>query len=310
VAGDRSADAKELIKRLDGMKTEDGEMVHWTSRSEGVTCSRGNALDIETTALVAYAMLKSNQHTSVAHKALAWLVEQKDCRGTWHSTQATVHAMRALLAGTGPGGGVEEDVHVTITANGEVAKELTITPDTSDVFRLIDLRPFVRSGRNKVALETSGKGNLAYQMVGTHYLPWEQSIRTEGTVPDALSIDVQYDATQVSKNDLLTCNVSVRYNRPGTAQMTIVDLGIPPGFQVQTDGLQAFKGQGAIERYSLAGRQIILYIREIQSGKPLQFSYKLRAKFPVKAKTPVSRAYQYYEPEVKAEAKPVVLTVL
>ena len=310
IAADRTGDAKGILTRLEGMKIEDGEVVHWTSKSQGVTYSRGNALDIETTALVAYAMLKSNQHLSVAHKALAWVVEQKDSRGTWHSTQATVHAMRALLAGTGPGGGVEEDVHVTITANGKVAKELTITPDTSDVFRLIDLRPFVRTGRNVVALEASGKGNLAYQIVATHYLPWEKGPVHKGTVPEPLSIDVQYDATQVNKNDLLTCNVSVRYNRPGTAQMTIVDLGIPPGFEVQTDALQALKAQGVIERYSLTGRQIILYIREIRVGTPLQFSYKLRAKFPVKAKTPVSRAYQYYEPEVRAEAKPVVLTIL
>ena len=309
IASDHAGDAAAILSRLSETGIVEKEMVHWSSTAQGVTYSRGNSLDIETTALIAYAMLKAKRHTELAHKALAWLVERKDSNGTWHSTQATVHAMRALLAGTGAGGAVDEDLHVTIAANGKLAREITITPDTSDVFRLIDLRPHVRKGRNVVALETSGKGNLAYQIVATHYVPWSGA----GTQPrpeEPLTIDVEYDAASVKKDDLLTCRVAVRYNRPGSAPMTIVDLGIPPGFAVQTQAFQRLKEQGLIDRYSLTGRQIILYIRAIESGVSLQFSYRLRAKFPIRAKTPASMVYQYYQPEVRGQAAPVVLTVL
>ena len=36
---------------------------------------------------------------------------------------------------------------------------------------------------------------------------------------------------------------------------------------------------------------------------------RLKAKFPVKAKTPKSIAYQYYEPEIRAEAQPIEIEV-
>jgi hypothetical protein len=214
--------------------------------------------------------------------------------------------MRALLAGTGHVGGVEGKLTVTITANGKVAKELAITEATSDVFHLVSLRPFVATGKNLVALEAAGEGNLAYQIVARHYVPWRGPAVA---VKEPLEIDVAYDATTVKQDQMLGCRVTVRYNRPGIAKMTIVDLGIPPGFQVQTAAFQALKDRGVIERYSVTGRQVILYFSEIHSGRPVVFDYRLKAKFPVRAKTPVSTAYQYYEPEVRAEAVPVQLTI-
>ncbi len=301
-------EAKGLINRLDTAKTTEKELVYWGSESQGVTFGRGSTLAIETTAIIAHAFLKGRQHTSVAHKALAWLIEKKDGRGTWHSTQATVHAMRALLAGSdGGGGGVEKDLSIALIANGEPAKQIDITPETSDVFRLISLRHLVKKGDNTVTLEPSGKGNLAYQIVAVHYLPWQE----EKPVPteQELTIDVTYDTTTLKQGDTLEVQVSVEYNRSGTAEMTIVDLGIPPGFDVLPEYFQGLKDEGMIERYSITGRQVILYFREISSKEPVVFTYELKAKFPVKAKTPKSTAYQYYEPEIRAEAQPVEINV-
>jgi len=301
-------EAKGLINRLDTAKTTEKELVYWGSESQGVTFGRGSTLAIETTAIIAHAFLKGRQHTSVAHKALAWLIEKKDGRGTWHSTQATVHAMRALLAGSdGGGGGVEKDLSIALIANGEPAKQIDITPETSDVFRLISLRHLVKEGDNTVTLEPSGMGNLAYQIVAVHYLPWQE----EKSVPaeQEMTIDVTYDTTTLKQGDTLEVQVNVEYNRLGTAEMTIVDLGIPPGFDVLPEYFQGLKDEGMIERYSITGRQVILYFREISSKEPIVFTYELKAKFPVKAKTPKSTAYQYYEPEIRAEAQPVEINV-
>jgi len=301
-------ESKAWLAELDARKVVEGDLVHWTSAGEGATFSRGDVLDIETTALAAYAFLKAGHEVSAAHKALAWLIVHKDPGGTWHSTQATVLAMRALLLGTGTGGPVEARMNVTVTANGKVAEALAITPETSDVFRLINLRPYVHEGKNTVALEASGQGNLAYQIVATHYVPWPKA--APPAVQQELSIDVAHDTTTLKTDDLLTARVTIRYNRPGSARMTIVDLGIPPGFEVLPDAFEKLKSQGVVERFSVTGRQVILYFREIPGGKPIAFVYRLRAKFPVKVKTPPTTVYQYYEPSLRAEARPAVLTVL
>ena len=217
--------------------------------------------------------------------------------------------MRALLAGTdGGGGGVEKDLSIAVIANGKEAKKIKITPETSDVFRLISLRHLVKTGQNKVTLEPSGKGNLAYQIVAVHYLPWHDETKP-GPGEQEMTIDVVYDTTTLKKGDTLEVQVNVEYHRPGTAAMTIVDLGIPPGFDVLPEYFQGLKDEGMIERYSITGRQVILYFREISSKQPIVFTYELRAKFPVKAKTPKSTAYQCYEPEIRAEAQPVEIKV-
>jgi len=298
--------ARKVLDRLDALKQERDKLVFWKSAGEGATFSRGEVLDIETTALAAYAFIKAGYHTQTAHKALAWLIKHKDPRGTWHSTQATVHAMRALLAGTDGSGGVEGDVRVAVTANGKLAEEFTITPETGDVFRLISLRPMVQRGKNTVALEAAGKGNLAYQIVATHYLPWPKE---PAKAPREIAIDVAYDTTTLKAQDVLTCRASILYNRPGTANMTIVDLGIPPGFDIIAAAFESLKERDIIQRYSITGRQVILYFEKIAGGKPVTFTYQLKAKFPVKVKTPPTTAYQYYEPSVRDEAMPVELTV-
>ena len=307
VASDRSG-ATRLLDRLDEMKESEGELVHWSSASEGVTHSRGNVLDIETTALVAYAMLQFQPHIGTANKALAWLIEQKDPHGTWHSTQATVHAMRALLAGTGPAAGkLEKDLPITISVNGKPAEELTVTPETSDVFRLISLREHQREGENRISIEPAGEADLAYQIVATHYLPWER--RDPAQTQKVMSIDVDYDTRSLAPEDLLTCRATIRYNRPGTAKMTIVDLGLPPGFDVVTADFDRLKDEGLIQRYSVTGRQVILYFESIPGNEPVEFTYHLRAKYPVKAKTPPTEIYQYYEPDLRDETEPVEIEV-
>ncbi len=266
-----------------------------------------NTLAIETTAIISYAFLKARQHTSVAHKGLEWLVGKKDSRGTWYSTQATVHAMRALLAGTDGGGGLDKDLSIALIANGKVAKQLEITAETSDVFRLISLRHLVKEGENSVTLEPSGEGNLAYQIVGVHYLPWQEEPLVED---QPLTIEVTYDAKTLKVNDTLGVKVRLQYHRDEVADMTLVDLGIPPGFAVMPEYFQGLKDKGVIEKYSITGRQVTLYFREISPERPVEFSYELKAKFPVKAKTPKATAYQYYEPEIRDDSQPVEIEVV
>ncbi|MHC4867969.1 MAG: hypothetical protein ACYTEX_28185 [Planctomycetota bacterium] len=64
-----------------------------------------------------------------------------------------------------------------------------------------------------------------------------------------------------------------------------------------------------IEKYSTTGRQIIVYLREVAHEKPIEIKYQLLAKYPLKAKTPKSIVYEYYNPDVRAEAQPIELVV-
>lgn len=67
--------------------------------------------------------------------------------------------------------------------------------------------------------------------------------------------------------------------------------------------------KGVIEKYSLTGRQIIIYIDKISPEHSFEISYDLRAKYPLKVQVPRSSVYEYYEPENITTTEPLEMTV-
>jgi len=99
----------------------------------------------------------------------------------------------------------------------------------------------------------------------------------------------------------------------------MVDLGIPPGFDLLSEDLQSLQGKagrnqngrqnGNLEKFSLTATQAILYFNALSPNQTVSFTYRLRAKYPIHARTFQSRIYEYYDPNVTATAAPVQLDV-
>jgi hypothetical protein len=305
VAWDKDDPAvQQVLGTLRELAIEEKGAVYWKSEIPTFTHSHGSGADMETTCLIAYALVKYGRMQDLANKALTYLIRSKDASGTWGGTQATIMALRALLASL-EGSTEDVDARIAISINGRDAETLRLTRDNADVMRLVDLAEFTREGANNVSIELSGKGSCLYEIVGKYYVPWEHMTKPPG---ELLSIEVDYDKTELSQNDLVTCRVRVANNRPGTAHMVMVDLGIPPGFEVQAGDLAEIVGQ-KIQKFSLTERQVIVYLEKLESRRPLEFSYRLKAKFPLRAKTVQSKVYEYYNPEIEAVSPPVEITV-
>jgi A-macroglobulin receptor. len=127
---------------------------------------------------------------------------------------------------------------------------------------------------------------------------------------EVITIDLAYDRTKLAVNDEVTVNVNVRLNEEGVVRMALIDLGVPPGFTVLSEDLSRLVEQGVIARYELAGRQVIIYLENLAYGSPLAFSYRMRARFPLRAQTPPSSAYDYYNPTGATVRAPLELTVV
>ena len=159
-------------------------------------------------------------------------------------------------------------------------------------------------------LKFEGTGGLAYQVVGRYFTPWE-----EKPADEPLSIDVAYDRTNLAQNDIVTATATVRNNLPKTANMVMVDLGIPPGFDLLSEDLQSLQektaraGSGRLEKFSLTATQAILYFNALSPKQTVTLTFRLRAKYPIRARTFQSRVYEYYDPDVNSTARPVQLEV-
>jgi len=300
-----SADALNALEALLKKKQEKDGKVWWIAETPTSMYGDGEAANIETTALVALALLKSEKYYETIGKITTYLIDSKDAAGTWHSTQATILTMKALILSIkNATGKINADVSVIV--NGKVAENFALTPENVDVMRQFDLKDATKKGDNAVQIKFAGDGGALYQIVGRYYLPWK--VKPAEQQPP-MTIEVKYDKTQLAQNDLLTAHVTVKNNRPARANMIIVDLGIAPGFEVQAADLAALVENKTISKFSLTGRQIIVYLDHVDQASPVTFAYTLRAKFPVKAKTPTSAVYEYYNPAVKHESQPQELVV-
>jgi hypothetical protein len=161
-----------------------------------------------------------------------------------------------------------------------------------------------------VEIRFEGKGGLAYQVAGRYFVLW-----SEKPVNEPLSIDVAYDRTHLAQDDIATATATVRNHLAKPANMVMVDLGIPPGFDLLSEDLQdyqeksAHRKSGRLEKFSLTATQAILYFSSIAPGDTVTVRFRLRAKYPIRARTFQSRVYEYYDPEVSSVARPVQLEV-
>ncbi|HVG21809.1 MAG TPA: MG2 domain-containing protein [Blastocatellia bacterium] len=294
--------------------TEGQKTAFWKQEGETPTSARESSADLETTALAAQALLKTGQRGGLAKKALDYLTENKDAFGNWQTTQATILSLKAFLLSFTKGTNADTAGTVEVSVDGQSVERIEITKDNNDLLHLVDLKAYTHSGSHKINLSFAGRGGMQYQIVGRYYVPWSQ--RVDAGAREPLSIDVSYDRTRLAQDEVAKASVRVQNNTAAKAKMIMVDLGIPPGFEPSGEDFAALidatreKSGGRLEKFTITAKQIILYFDGLNGRQRVEFSFKLRAKFPVRAQTFSSRVYEYYNPTVEDKAKPVEMTVV
>jgi uncharacterized protein YfaS (alpha-2-macroglobulin family) len=295
------------IERLAEQAVVEGEVVHWETGMRTFMGGSDRVGSLEVTALAIQAMLRASRHPNLAQGALTYLIQEKDSYGTWETTQATVWALQALVLSAIQGEDGAAGGAVTVAVNGGEAAPIVLDKNNAGVVHVLAFDD-VGSGENRVTFRMAGNGRLMYQISTEYYLPWEE-VPAEPEEQETLSVEIGYDRTTLAVQDEVTVHVGLKLNAPGTARMVLLDLGLPPGFTVLEEDLQALVAQGVIERFELAGQQIIVYLTDLPAGQPLSFQYRLQAKYPLRVQVPASQAYDYYSPDRRGEERPLLVVV-
>ncbi len=301
----KGEDAQNLCARLDDKKVEEKDCCYWRLDGQTFSYARGEAGNVEATALIAQAMMRIGGFTPTVNKALAYLVGVRKSGGAWGSTQATILALKALVKGMG-GSPQKGTVKLRVSVNGK-EQVVEVTEDQSDVLQLLDLRELTKAGENEIAVKVEGQSTMMYQIVGRHFVPWSAVAVKEEKKP--IEVSVAYDRTKLAKNDVLEAKVRLTYNGDVSTYMVIIDLGLPPGFDLDASGFEKMVEKKELQKFSASSKQVTLYFGQMTPGQTVEFSYGLRAKYPVKAKTPETHAYEYYTPSNRDVAKPVEIEV-
>jgi A-macroglobulin TED domain/Alpha-2-macroglobulin family/Carboxypeptidase regulatory-like domain/MG2 domain/A-macroglobulin receptor binding domain/Alpha-2-macroglobulin bait region domain len=304
---DRDFTRRSMQALLDA-RTEKEDQVFWSAEETGVY-STGASAAIETTGLATQALLKWGRASETVRKALNFISQKKQASGAWGTTQATIMALRALLLATQMSA---TDVHgsLQVMLDGREVKTLTLTASNNELLHQFAFKGIDAHQPVSLRLRFEGAGSLAYQVVGRSFIPWDEKPAAE-----PLSINVAYDRTRLWQNDIATETVAIRNNLTKTANMVMVDLGIPPGFDLLSEDLQALQEKaaganaGRLEKFSLTATQAILYFNGLAPHQEVTLKVRLRAKYPIRAHTLQSRLYEYYDPDVSSIARPVKLEV-
>lgn len=285
----------------------------WEGKTVTFTGATNLGADLETCGLAAYALARWGGNPAFTTKALNYIVQHRDAGGTWQTTQATVWCMRALLYASSQGIAKGTGT-VTVVMNGQKVATLSVTEANRDIMQQVEIQNPLQKGENRLEIRfkadaLSGKGALGYQAVSRYYLPWRDTMPPVAPNAEPLALAVHYDRTTLAQNDTVGVTVTIHNNTNGKVEMPLIDLGVPPGFTVETDGLEEAVKAKTIDKYTVAARQIIVYLQKLAPNQTVTLRYKVRALFPVKALTPLSKVYPYYDPEKVTIVPPQSLVV-
>lgn len=281
---------------------------YWTGGASTYYGGYGDAVTIETTALVAQALLRADYAPEDAAAAIAYIGAQRDGRGGYFTTQATVQALKALiLAAEGEKTQGSATIHVTVTqADGSVTtRTVTVDDANEDVTQQL-VFDAVADGA-QVTITVDGERAPRYQLVTDYYLPWGAVAEGESDAP--VRVDVRYDRSEIEVNETVGVQAVVDVLHAQRSDMLLVAVGLPPGFTPVSAGLERLVSQNRIDRYELIGNRIVFYLSGLSDGDRLTLPYELQARYVVRAQTPSGEAYNYYAPDQASDVAPQRIVV-
>ena len=322
----------ELLTRLKGLQQEDG---HLLGTAGSITRSGGLSLKVETTALAALAWLKNDSFRAEANKAIDWIVGSRQGAGGFGSTQATILALKAMVAhalsnrGTVSGGDLivlrrldppqEDDQDDAIESNNENQEQpktepapprleeiarVSFTAGVQDAVMIEGLADLLEPGKNHLVLRLSGDNVMPYAVDVTY--------RTEKPVSDdacPLRLTTELASSEVKSGETVAMTATLTNATDKGQPMTIAILGLPGGLTVRADQLEELKEDGTIDYYETHAREVICYWRSLAPGRVVELKLDLVADIPGHYTAPASRAYLYYTAEQKQWTDPVAVEI-
>ena len=304
----RTDDADALSRRLVAQQGQDG---HVAGALTSITCSRGQSLAIESTAVAVLAWLhNTDEFAGHAQRAMQWLVAQ--CQnGRFGSTQGTVLALKAIIAydvatsrPTAPG-------RVVVSVAGADVSTAAFDKDTKGALQLdgAAIRAALQLGSsNDVAVRLESDDSAAsmpfsLQVAYATHLP-----PSAAAVP--VTIATKLSSRTMRVGDPGTVSVAVTNNEPDTDQpMLVAVVGLPGGLEPRHEQLRELVSSGAIAFYEQMGRDIVLYWRGMAAGGTLSVQLDVVATVAGSFSGDASRAYLYYTDELKSWVPGLAVTV-
>jgi uncharacterized protein YfaS (alpha-2-macroglobulin family) len=295
---------KEVLAKLRAAAETERGGSFWELHANTPFYGWGHAGRVETTAL-AVQLLSRAAHPEdfgLADRGLEFLVEQKDRYGAWYSTQTTVNVINALLLLT-QRGKPGTQVPLTILVNGTPQQSPSSHGLGPDV---IDISSVARPGMNTVEI-SGGRGLATAQTVANYYVPWTSLHAIPANGP--LKLNITCDHTQLEIGGKATCDILAERIGSSGHGMLIAEIGIPPGVDVDREGLQRQTSQSGwdLSSFEVLPDRVVAYVWPKAGGT--KFSISFTARMAIEALSAPYTLFDYYNPDASVTIAPTKFIV-
>jgi len=320
-ARDKSRVAENLA-RLRQLEHREGDFSYWSLESNTPFYGWGTAGRIETTALVLQAFQKASENKSSqdpsTSRGLLFLLHNQDRYGIWYSSQATINVLDTLCSLTSQTQpiGLSKSSSASLLVDGRKVISFDMPgPTVLTAPVTIDISKFVSPGAHHLQISRdAGFPRASLQVISDYYLPWvhtakEENVHHEDKSSDALRLRVQYEKQSAKAGENIRCNIEAERIGFRGYGMMLAEIGLPPGAEVDRSSIEtAMKESGwDINQYEVLPDRLVVYLWPHAGGTKFSFTFKPR--FGMKALTPPSTLYDYYNPEAQAVVEPTLFSV-
>jgi hypothetical protein len=301
----RKDDARKLAARLASAAKRDGDQAWWGVEVGTWMGGWGRWADLETTAMVAWALLMLEDQAELISPAFTYLARQRSPWGGWGSTQSTVWSLRAMAALRARGAAQDADLSVTLggaalaQASGRGEPGKIAVRGGQPVVHHLSTGDGLGGGEHRVSITTTARTTAIAQLTSTWAVPWSSpSARVEG---ERLEIRIVSMPRKVRFAQDVAAQVVVRNTAALELGALIIELPLAPGAYAPREGLDAMVQAGEVDHYEVLPTHVRLYVRGMAGDSQRTFTWRYTPLVRGTFSMPPLRAYVFYAPEPVTE---------
>jgi hypothetical protein len=181
------------------------------------------------------------------------------------------------------------------------------------VLDVADAEKLLQPGKNELRLEVSGESELPYTLTWSY-----RTLQPPSAEGCLVRLATTLDRTEAAEGDTVRLTVTLENTTDTDQGMVTAVVGLPAGLGLPEDMKQLKEharlradGQepGLISAWEVRGRELILYWRGLGAGERVRVPLDLICQVPGAYRGPASRAYLYYNADLKCWVEPLRMVI-
>ncbi|MGB0526071.1 MAG: TonB-dependent receptor plug domain-containing protein, partial [Flammeovirgaceae bacterium] len=263
--------------------------------SRSITYGRGVALQVEAASLTVLAMLQARDQDMNLLNNLVKFIASKNRFGGYGNTQATIMALRALVAYAKQAQNKFEDGKIEVTVNNRLAAATSYSQEQKEGITYDQLGQYFTTGEQQLGvqfLDTKTAWPYSMNVSYTSYTPVSSS-KCE------VDLIIKIASEQIDLGGTVRLTTTVQNKSSESQGMVMALIGIPSGLSPQPWQLKELQEKRVVDYYEVHKNYLVCYFTGMEGNEKLQVALDLKAEVPGTYQAPASSAYLYYTDEYK-----------